>query len=533
MFRDARQFSAGTNLETEVCVIGAGAAGITLALSLRTAGFRVLLLESGGLEPEEATQALYEGANTGVPNYDLDVSRLRFFGGTTNHWAGWCRPFEPEDFSPADPTDLRAWPLRRADLDPYYRQAQTLCELGPYNYDDLTPWVQATGMPALQLDPRRLKTALFQVSAPTRFGTVYRGPLEQAANVTVCLHANVLELRTDEAATRVLGVRATSLEGPPFDVTARIVVLATGGLENARLLLLSNRVQKSGLGNTNDVVGRYFMDHPWITGAGFAAFAKPVPDLRLYLDNTAALGTTIFGTLTPGAYEPGIGGFRVVMTASHRIVEGMNSIRAIMKAIESGHAPPEGFWHHLSQVLTDYDAVIDSTYKTVFGTRTGPFNTGEAGTGPIVGALLDVNVEQFPNPDSRVTLSNERDALGQNRIAVDWRPGAPEKRTIRRALEHVADEFGRLGVGRVHISSMPEGDRWPVALRGSRHHMGTTRMSDNPRTGVVDGTCRVHGIANLFIAGSSVFPSSGYANPTLTIVALALRLGDELRRQLA
>ncbi len=273
-FQDARQLPSETKLETDLCVIGAGAAGITLALSLRDAGFRVLLLESGGLEYEEATQALYEGDNTGLPNYDLDASRLRFFGGTTNHWASWCRPLEPEDFKPADSSDIRTWPLSRADLEPYYRGAQNLCELGPYNYNDLTPWLRASGMTALALDEGKLKTTLFQIGPPTRFGTKYRDALAQAANITVFLHANVVELQTDETASRVLGVRATSLEGPEFEVTARITVLATGGLENVRVLLLSNRVQKAGLGNTHDVVGRYFMDHPWMTGAGFAAFRE-------------------------------------------------------------------------------------------------------------------------------------------------------------------------------------------------------------------------------------------------------------------
>jgi choline dehydrogenase-like flavoprotein len=532
-FQDARQLSTGTTLETEICIIGAGAAGITLALSLRGAGFRVLLLESGGLESEEATQALYAGDNTGVANFDLDVSRLRFFGGTTNHWAGWCRPLEPEDFTPADPADIRRWPLTRADLEPYYQAAQKLCQLGPYEYDNLAPWLQATGMAAMAFDPRRLKTALFQVSPPTRFGPVYHDALEQAENVSVFLHANVVELRTDDTASRVVGVRATSLDGPPFDVTARIVVLATGGLENVRLLLVSNRVRKAGLGNTHDVVGRYFMDHPWITGAGFAAFGKSMPDMRLYLaDDTAALGTTMFGAVCQGIPEAGIGGFRILLSPSHRLVEGLNSMRAIWKAIGSLHAPPEGFWYHLGQVLYDYDAVIDATYKTAFGRRVGLFDLPEPGTGPIVGAQLDINVEQFPVPESRVTLSDKRDALGLNRLNVDWRPGAKEKRTIRRALEVLGDEFGRLGLGRVHISSMPGGDDWPATLRSSRHHMGTTRMSADPRTGVVDAACRVHDVDNLYIAGSSVFASSGYANPTLTIVALALRLGDELRRQI-
>src|ERR1019366_438203 len=271
MFHDARQLSAGTKLETELCIIGAGAAGITLTLSLCDAGFRVLLLESGGLELEEATQALYAGGNTGLPNYDLDTSRLRFFGGSTNPWASWCRTLEPEDFKPADPADVRTWPLSLAELEPYYRVAQTLAELGPYNYDELSPWLQAGGMAALAVDPRRLKTTLFQVGPPTRFGSKYRDALARAGNITVFLYANVLELQTDATAGRVTGVSATSLDGPHFEVTARIVVLATGGLENVRLLLLSNRVRNAGLGNTYDVVGRYFMDHPWMTGAGFAS----------------------------------------------------------------------------------------------------------------------------------------------------------------------------------------------------------------------------------------------------------------------
>jgi choline dehydrogenase-like flavoprotein len=315
-------------------------------------------------------------------------------------------------------------------------------------------------------------------------------------------------------------------------VAARIVVLATGGLENARLLLLSNRVQKAGLGNGNDLVGRYFMDHPWLTGAGFAAFATPVPDLRLYLGETPVLGTSIFGAVSQGTPEPGTGGFRILLSPSRRLVEGVNSLRAIGRAIGALRAPPEGFWYHLEQVLHDYDAVADATFKTVFGARSGPFDVPEPGSGPIVGAVLDVNIEQFPNPASRVTLSDQRDALGQNRIAIDWRTGANEKRTVRRALELLADEFGRLGLGRVHISATPEGDAWPANMRGSRHHMGTTRMSDDPRKGVVDAASRVHGIANLYIAGSSVFPGCGYANPTLTIVALALRLGDEVRRRI-
>jgi len=531
MFHDARTLPAGSVLEAEICIVGGGAAGITLAHALRDRGFRVLLLESGGMELEEPTQALYAGEQRGVVMQDLDAIRLRYFGGTTNHWAGWCRPLDAHDFRPPDPADPRRWPFGREELDPYYQTAHKLLGLGPPEYDVLAPWLAESGMAALALDPKRLRTALFQMSG-TRFGTEYAPLLEPSRTVDVWLHANVLELQTDATASRITGLRARSLQGAEFRVTARLFVLATGGLENARLLLLSNRAQPAGLGNANDVVGRYFMDHPWLADLGYVAFNDTGRDLRLYLDQTEARGTTIFGALAPAVPEPGIGGFRVLLRPSRRIIEGVTALKSIGGDI-AGLRWPRQFWSKLGSAFTDYDAVVDSTYKTIFGTRKGPFGAPEKLDAPIVGAHLDVNVEQMPNRDSRVTLSRTRDALGQNRIMLDWRLGLAEKRTMRRAAELVGLEMGRLGVGRLRANNLGDTDSWPADLQASRHHMGTTRMSDSPRTGVVDAQCRVHGVANLYIAGSSVFPGAGFANPTLTIVALALRLGDELARQLA
>ena len=478
---------------------------------------------------EEPTQALYAGEQRGVKMLDLDASRLRYFGGTTNHWAGWCRPLDAQDFRPADPTDVRRWPITRDDLAPHYTAAHAVLGLGHEEYDTLDPWLAASGMLALALDGRRLRTALFQISS-TRFGVAFEPELAASPKVAVWLHANVLELQTDATASQVTGVRARSLGGSEFAVTARRFVLATGGLENARLLLASNRVQPAGLGNTHDAVGRYFMDHPWLMALGYVAFSEPNRDLRLYLDETAARGSVVFGALAPAVAEPGIGGFRVLLRPSRRIVEGVTALKSIGADI-AGFRWPSRFWSRLGSAFHDYDAVVDSTYKTVFGTRKGPFGAPEPQNAPIIGAHLDVNVEQLPDPNNRVTLSRSRDALEQNRIALHWQPGGAEKRTMRRAAELVGLEMGRLGVGRLRANALGDGDAWPADLQGSRHHMGTTRMSDSPRTGVVDAKCRVHGVANLYIAGSSVFASAGFANPTLTIVALALRLADELARE--
>jgi choline dehydrogenase-like flavoprotein len=535
MFVDARTLAPGTAIQTGVCIIGAGAAGITLALSLRFAGFPIVVLESGDFDFDAATQDLDAGELAGVPNWPTDVSRLRFFGGTTNHWSGWCRPLDAIDFEPRPSIPLSVWPFRRDALIAYYQQAQHICELGPFDYDDPEPWIRETNQQAPRFDPARLKTSIFQVSPPTRFGQTYRKPLEEADAVTVYLNANVVDLRANATASAVDLVKARCLDGPAFTVQARYVVLATGGLENARILLLSNGVQTAGLGNGNDVVGRYFMDHPWFTYAAVARFATPDPSLPLFFGETPMRGTSVFAALTAGDTQTqgtnGIGGFRVWMQPLHRVPEGVDSLKAVGSAL-SHFKLPDHLWEDVGSILRDRDIVADSLYRTLTGRKTSPFASADPTIGAVTGATFDINIEHAPNESSRVTLSDKRDALGQNRLMLDWRLSHTERRTYQRAQELVALEFGRLGIGRINAKALPD-HGWPEEMYGSRHHMGTTRMSDDPKTGVVDANCRVHGLENLYVAGSSVFPTSGYANPTLTIVALALRLSDELRQLMA
>jgi len=226
-------------------------------------------------------------------------------------------------------------------------------------------------------------------------------------------------------------------------------------------------------------------------------------------------------------------GFRIVLQKLHRFIGGVDAMKGVFSAL-SRFSLPANLWDELGSILHDRDAVADALYRAATGRRSSPFAPVMPSTGPVVGATLDINLEQVPNRESRVMLSPKRDALGQNRLVMFWRLSEIERRTYRRAQELVGLEFGRLGIGRVNAKPLPD-DGWPGwgGMFASRHHMGTTRMSDEPKTGVVDATCRLHGVSNLYVAGSSVFPTSGYANPTLTIVALALRLGDELRRAMA
>jgi choline dehydrogenase-like flavoprotein len=243
-----------------VCIVGAGAAGITLARECIKQPFRVCLLESGGLDYNEDIQSLYQGENTGLPYYPLDASRLRYFGGTTNHWAGMCRPLDDIDFAARAWIPYSGWPFGRSHLDPFYARAHLICQLGSFTYD--TGAWETPDTPRFPLSSDRVMTKITQQSPPTRFGQVYQDEIVRADNVITYLHANAVEVETADTAQTVTRLRVACLQGPQFWVAARQFILATGAIENARLLLLSNKAQSAGLGNQNDLVGRFFMEHP-------------------------------------------------------------------------------------------------------------------------------------------------------------------------------------------------------------------------------------------------------------------------------
>jgi choline dehydrogenase-like flavoprotein len=147
---------------------------------------------------------------------------------------------------------------------------------------------------------------------------------------------------------------------------------------------------------------------------------------------------------------------------------------------------------------------------------------------------LQCRAEQYPEPDSRITLSDQLDALGLRKACIDWHLSELERKTARRMVETVGAEFERLNLGKLELSDWmrPEIEDWRSWVKEGNHHSGATRMADDPRQGVVDRNCRVHGIENLYISSSSVFPTTGTANPTFTIIALAIRLADHLKQKL-
>lgn len=518
MFEDFRQHEDGVVLDTDICVIGAGAAGITLACEFAVGGREVLLIESGDREADSATLALNEGAVVGEPYEPLDTVRLRFFGGTTNHWDGHCRPLDPIDFEKRPWVPHSGWPISHAELDPFYARAQPVCELGPYDY---APEHWSEALPGLiAFDPKRIANRLWQYSPPTRFGERYGPELKASRHVRVLFNANVVEIVVNEAATRVTGLRLKALDGTSGLVRPHTVVLACGGIENPRLLLASNTVMQPGLGNGNDLVGRFFMEHPH-TLIAYAVPAVDIEPLKAYYYGVSAKIAAGQATLQvkPGLSEAVQRAERlpnacIDMGYGYDRSEGYLSLRTAYDELDHGNVSEE-LGEALLGMVGDLGGLAGGVYRRLRHENVLWFGA---------------NAEQVPNPESRVLLDETRDALGSPRAKLNWQLSPEDKATTRRACRIVGEELARLGLARMRLDEwlLAEDDAWQD-LTGRYHHMGTTRMSDDPKRGVVDHQCRVHGIANLYVAGCSVFATSGYANPTLTIVALAIRLADHLK----
>jgi choline dehydrogenase-like flavoprotein len=489
MFLDGRGVADRSVLRADVCILGAGAAGITIARELAGRGIRVLVLESGGLAFESSTQDLAAGEVAGHPYPALESARVRAFGGSTAHWNGWCRPFDAVDFEERPGIPHSGWPITLAELVPYYARAQPLCQLGPYEYDG-GHWARETGSRRLQLGGESFETSIFQFSPPTRFGAVYRRELAAARNVRVLLHSNVTLIVPDEARRRVDRLEVATLTGRRFEVRARRYVLACGGIENARLLLAS------GVGGP--AVGRFFADHPH-SPVGLAVLPAEVAP---FYDGVVSAGSTRV---------------RAALATTPSLARTGALLRASMTFEPLETDPYIDHHDEREQRLAAFGRDVASVAASL----------EEA---PLRVYALYMRSEQAPNPASRVSLADERDALGMRRARLEWRLSDLDRGSTKRMVRLLAETVGRFGIGRVFSRPASDAGFWDRVGAGF-HHMGTTRMGTDPRTAVVDRDCRMLGVENLSVAGSSVFATSGYSNPTLTIVALALRLADRLARE--
>lgn len=515
MIIDATSVPSGTIVETEVCIVGGGAAGITLAREFINARFRVVLLESGGMEYEQETQNLYEGQSIAPNLHALTASRLRYFGGSTNHWGGWCLPFDAIDFEARDDLPYHDWPFPKSHLDPWYRRAQEVCQLGPYDYRPGSWGITPDKIPPPFSGPE-FECKILQENY-LRFGPVYAATLREAGQTTTYLHANAFNLATTENGSEVKELTVKTLSGNEFTLRSQIYILAAGGIENARLLLASGKEGATGLGNAHDLVGRFLMVHlVYPGGVIIPADPRRTFDFRTHLDHSFL---SFIGLSDETMRRLHLANIMIDWQYKFSSVkEAADAVKRLVDLERSG-----GRWMaDLSTVVHNFEGLAE------FGIRKALFGEGV----PVEAMPVGCVSEQQPNPQSRIWLGPKRDRLGMREVVVDWRLVPEDKNSAAETLKLLALEVGRSGFGRLHPLLTVDGS-WPEGFYGNEHHMGTTRMHRQSSLGVVDDNCRVHSVSNLYVAGSSVFPSGSANNPTLTIVALALRLADHIKRQLA
>ncbi|MDY7077384.1 MAG: GMC oxidoreductase, partial [Chloroflexota bacterium] len=412
------------------------------------------------------------------------------------------RPLDEIDFEKRGWVPYSGWPFDKTHLDPYYERAQSIFKLGAYTYD-VDDWEDPEKTPRLPFRNDRVKTAIFQFGTRDTFINDHRDEITRADNISTYLYANAVELETNETAQTATRLRVACLGGNQFWVRARLFVLAMGAIETPRLLLLSNNVQSAGLGNQHDLVGRFFMEHPHLWSGVYIPSSPSLFDsTALYRIHTAN-GIPIQGKLT-------------IAEDVLRQEQLLNYCVSIHPSTWPGRLKDQ---NHLSKEV--------GSPKALSAVRKWERFLDKYKFPKVEVFQLNTMSEQAPNPHSRVTLAAERDALGQNRVRLDWQLSALDIRSIVRAQEIIDEELGRAGLGCLHIEL--DGETPPPDLHGGWHHMGTTRMHVDPKQGVVDENCQVHGISNLFVAGPSVFPTGGYVNPVLNIIALVVRLADYVK----
>ncbi|MCY4019990.1 MAG: GMC oxidoreductase [Chloroflexi bacterium] len=502
----------------DLCIVGAGAAGIAMAQRLANSTLKVILLVSGGpgdkATPDRDRQSLYHGTTGSflrkVDPVFLHRSRLNMYGGTTNHFGFWARPLDPVDFAPRPGFRNSAWPIAYEDLQPYYRDAHHFGQFGPLNYDDMPFWEDVLyGRCFDSLPGDNMRGAIMHAQYEENlhdFQVQFRDELKRAENITVLFNAHLLDIASDGEGRHVTGLNCSTIvageRGKRFKVCARAYALACGGIENVRLLQLSGNLGN----NQRDHLGRGFMVHPLLTNAATVRFDRVIP----------------------------------------------TEIRNFFREQQIRLKPPTddgGAYQHMVTPLVNPELVFEYLTFNAWGVLTPtPEVLEEEGIGNFriilnfgadrASAVVNLNWEQAPDEESRVLLDpDQEDPIFAQPVAhVDWRLNDADKRSARRALEITLDYLYRHGaVSHEMITDVSGGaEDWTLpphegALETGDHHMGALRMSATPDDGIVDINSRLHSVDNLYIAGSAVFPSGGYANPTLTIVALALRLADHLK----
>jgi len=572
--------SLGTDamIDTDLVIIGGGPAGLTIAREFFGTSTRVLILESGKLVEDPRFTELNAVESVGEPkgvaarrriecHGPLSPSwshesqtygvRCRVLGGSSHAWTGKSAAFDQVDFAAREWVPYSGWPFGLETLGPYLDRAGEVLNLGPNCYDDRLWELMGLTPPQPQLDPTVLKSFFWQFarSRSDKLDYLRFGPefiTSDAPNVRVLLNATVTRIDTDETGASFQGLEVSTIDGVRSSVRAIAAVLAASGIENPRLLLVSKGVHTNGLGNQNDAVGRFLMDHPIARIGRFKAEDIPAVVQRFGLYGVKHRGRTHM-------YQHGL-----VPSKELQERERLLHCAAFMSEERASDDP----WDALKRLLraksarpiSDLRAVASSPDLLAKGigvrvlasnavpqrlkyffiraiTKQHPNFPRRKISGlphKLRGLRIDGMTEQRPDPESRVTLSDKSDALGVPIARVNWRIDEDARWSLIRLGHLLADELPRAGLPTPLLENWIAEERpEDSVITDHGHTAGTTRMSGDPKLGVVDSNCQVHGVARLYVAGASVFPTSGHANPTLMIVSLAIRLADKIKVDLA
>jgi choline dehydrogenase-like flavoprotein len=512
------EYDAGTPLQAAVCIIGAGAAGLTLACELDGSGIKVLLLEAGGLRMDAAADDVYRGSAE-APHPSPSEFRRVVFGGTTGTWGGRCVPFDPIDFEKRDYVPGSGWPISYGDVARFYPRAMDYCDAGAFDFSvaKSLPAKRAGAsakaplptIPGLNDESVILADRIERYSLPTDFGKRYRTKIEASANVSALLNARCVALQRRAGEQKIASVSVADRAGKRREVSAQIFVLAAGGIEATRLLLLSE-IQ-------SDCLGRFYACHfentlgRVVVKRGEAAF-----DFEKTLDGVYCRRKLQF---TAGAQR------------QHRLLNSAFRLHFpsfLQHGTEAAVQSPKAA--HVRNVLSGMPALGKFAYQWLFqrqlAARKLPYTLVKNRDGSYP---LEFNSEQTPQASSRIVLGDEQDRDGLRRVRVEWRLSEEDAQAAQRGFLLLQEVLRDHSDCRLEIdpAALLPALRRSVPLGG--HHMGTARMASSAHDGVVDGNCALFELPNLFVASAAVFRTNSHANPTLTIVALALRLAEHLK----
>jgi choline dehydrogenase-like flavoprotein len=512
------------DLLADVCVIGAGAAGFACAKSLLAAGIKVLILE-GGLERFDAAAAdIHKSEVRGFPHTGIHEARERIVGGTTTKWGGQGLPFMAEDFAVRKHVELSGWPISLEELMPYYKKAESVLGTDvtvPYDYQ---PW-RHSGITVPPLKGSGLEFFVTKWCRVPNFALQHGPAVRDSAEIKLLYNASVVELLPNTQKTAVDAVKIRSLGGREGLVKARFFIAAGGAIESVRLFLNSVQFGPYGPGNAGKKAGHYFQDHV------AAVVGQIIPASRSHFQNLFdpfyRRGFKYFPRLR---LDPAMADKQGILHASAQVVFSAEGDDPLLKAKQVLASIRKKEAIDKYRELTKLANPCNLWRITLALLR---WKIGRRGSSPKRGPIwLEIHSEQEPSFESMIKLNDQQDAMGMRRVSLQWHISSMTVRTIQETARLVSSEFKAAGIAEVKLEPWVDGPaanatKWMADVF---HQAGGLRMSDSDQEGVVDRDCKVFGVSNLYVASSAVFPTSSFSNPTMTTIALSIRICDTIKK---